>query len=73
MNRAICLALALAAVFAVPEASAEPVKWQYELLALCAERAMLNNENRDSATQEMLDMVISIKHKCFFFQIAPGY
>ena len=38
------------------------------------ERTMLNNENRDRATLEMLDMAISIKHKCFFFnQIAPGY
>jgi hypothetical protein len=36
MNRAICLALALAAIFAVPEASAEPVRWQYELLELCS-------------------------------------
>jgi hypothetical protein len=102
MNRAICLALALAAIFAVPEASAEPVRWQYELLELCGmqremlnnenhyrgyywempnryratlvatlEKAMLNNENRDRATQEMLDMAISIRHKCFLFQIAP--
>jgi hypothetical protein len=45
MNRAICLALALAAMFAVPEASAEPNKWQYELQERCMIRAMLNNEN----------------------------
>jgi hypothetical protein len=38
MNRAICLAFALA-VFAIPEASAEPNKEQYELQERCGKRS----------------------------------
>jgi hypothetical protein len=49
MNRAICLALALAAMFAVPEASAEPNKWQYELLERCMKRAAFIRENPEQA------------------------
>lgn len=37
--RAICVALALAAIFAIPEASAEPNKEQYELQERCGKRA----------------------------------
>jgi hypothetical protein len=39
MNRAILLAFALAAIFAIPETSAEPNKEQYELQERCGKRA----------------------------------
>jgi hypothetical protein len=39
MKRAICLALALAAIFATTKAVAEPNKEQYELQERCGKRA----------------------------------
>jgi hypothetical protein len=63
MNRAICLALALAAMFAIPKASTEPKRGQYELLELCAGLAMVNDQNRDSAAREMLEKDIINKYR----------
>lgn len=39
MNRSICLGFALATIFAIPEAAAEPNKEQYELQERCGKRA----------------------------------